>query len=244
MRSSTALITAAILSISCNNCAGFSFQAPAVAYHARRASRTVRPDHNRLHSSSQPQVEGLPDDVDVEIVNPFETPPEMMYKPVNIRRQLKYFESIRAVGGQDCVADIYCRDNGSHDKKLKQTFWFIGKVSRCTGTVSLNEAVGRQWNLIEEHAARLRHVELGPSFKDLRLEIWAAPGDTEMDMAQNRLSTNMEMMYRLEKSEWEKVPLDEVGFEGELQDGEEGFRVLRTDDGHIMDPKDIAALEK
>jgi len=189
-------------------------------------------------------VEGLPDDIDVEIENPFETPADMMYKPVNIRRQLKYFEAMRAVGGKDCVADIYCRDNGSPDKKLKQTFWFIGKVARCTGTVSLNEAVGRQWNLIEEHAARLRHVELGPSFKDLRLEIWAAPGDSEMEMAQNRLTTNMEMMYRLEKSEWEKVPLDEVGFEGELQDGEEGLRVLRTDDGHVMDPKDIAALEE
>lgn len=180
--------------------------------------------------------------VDFEVENPFATPKDMEYKPVNIRRQLKYYEDIRAVGGSDCVNDIYVRDNGAPDRKLRQTFWFIGKVARCTGTTSLQQAVGRQWNLIEEHAARLRHVELGPSFKDLRLEVWAAPGDSEMDMVQNRLTATIEMMYRMEKSEWECVAIDEVGFEGELEDGDQGLRVLRTDEGLPFSPQEMKAL--
>lgn len=182
--------------------------------------------------------------IDYEIENPFATPKDMEYKPVNIRRQLKYFEEISAVGGSACVSDIYMRDNGAPDKKLRQTFWFIGKVARCTGTVSLEEAIGRQWNLIEEHAARLRHEELGPSFKDLRLELWTAPGDSEMDMVQNRLSANLTLMQRMEKNEWEKVPIDEIGFEGELEVGDEGLRVLRNDEGMILSPIELQELKE
>jgi len=178
-----------------------------------------------------------------EVENPFATPKEMEYKPVNIRRQQKYFEEIRMVGGSECVNDIYARDNGAPDKRLKQTFWFVGKVARCTGTVSLAGAVGRQWNLIEEHAARLRHVELGPSFKDMRFEIWAAPGDSEMQMAQNRLSASLQKMQRMEKSEWESIAIDEIGWDGELQDGDEGFRVLRSDDGLLLSPQELSNLE-
>ena len=178
-----------------------------------------------------------------ELENPFATPKDMEYIPVNIRRQLKYFNEMVCVGGSECVNDIYVRDNGAPDKKLRQTFWFVGKVARCTGTVSLEQAVARQWNLIEEHAARLRHTELGPSFKDLRLEVWAAPGDSEMDMVQNRLSANLTLMQRMEKKDWEKVAVDEVGFEGELQDGDEGLRVLRNDEGLPLSSMEIKALE-
>lgn len=46
----------------------------------------------------------------------------------NIDRQRKNFESMKAVVGKDLMNDVYARDPET------DTFWFIGKVTRVSGT--------------------------------------------------------------------------------------------------------------
>lgn len=148
----------------------------------------------------------------------------MKYTEFNILRQNKHFVAIRDAGGKEVTNDIYARDPTS------ETFWFCGKVGRISD-VSLEKAVARQYPLIEEHAARLRTLELYP--KKGSIELWTAPGDSEMDVAYNRPHVQFVKMKRGEEVEGsESVRNIEIGFQGEIYDsGEEGFRTLRREDG-------------
>jgi len=153
----------------------------------------------------------------------------MKYLPANISRQQRNYQAMTSVGGSETISDVYVRNPSS------QIFWYCGKVSRCTGTVTLEQSIQRQWYLIEEHAARLRNLELGPHFGSL--EIWTAPGNSEMDVAYNRPHVKFEKHPRPATQEdvdavKKSVRLAEVGFEGEVYEGgEEGFRAKRSDDG-------------
>jgi len=106
--------------------------------------------------------------------------------------------------------------------------------------VTLEEAVARQWHLIEQHAARLRlsrgNNELGPKFGEL--EIWVAPGDSELDVAYNRPSCTFLKMPRVVEGVFETVKNAEVGYEGEIYtDDEEGFRTERDEEGRPVKPE-------
>lgn len=92
--------------------------------------------------------------------------------------------------------------------------------------------MARQWPLIEEHAARLRIAELYPKWGSI--ELWIAPGDSEMDVAYNRPHIQFLQMSR-DVEGASSVRNVEIGFAGELYDeGEEGFRTTRTSDGKPM----------
>lgn len=155
-------------------------------------------------------------------------PRDMKYNVFNIDRQRQNFEAIKAAGGTDVTHDIYARDPAA------DTFWFAGKVAR-TSDVTAARAVARQWHMIEEHACRLRPDELYTAWG--RVQLWVAPGDTEMDVS-----------YRTPDLSFERVDRDaagagavrnvEVGFAGELyENGEEGFRTQRTDAGEAVGPE-------
>lgn len=75
----------------------------------------------------------------------------MIYDTDTITRQSYTYEQIRKAGGSDVINDIYVRN-----PKLPSYLWFVGKVARCTGTATLQHAIGKQWNLIIEHAAQIR----------------------------------------------------------------------------------------
>lgn len=154
----------------------------------------------------------------------------MRYIEFNILRQNKHFVAIREAGGSSVTNDIYVRDSNS------QTFWFCGKVARISD-VSVEQAVARQYSLIEEHAARLRPLELYP--KRGSLEIWTAPGDSELDVAYNRPNVQFVKMKRVDQVEGaENIRNIEIGFQGEIyESGEEGFRTLRTEDGLPLKPE-------
>lgn len=162
-------------------------------------------------------------------------PKDMEYTPQNIMRQHENYLAISKVGGNETITDIYARD------PTKNTFWFVGKVSRCTGTVSIDQAIQRQWYLIEGHAARLRHKELAPKMKTI--ELWAAPGDSELDVAFNRPHVVFTKIPRPKRQAdidqiRKSVKAVEVGFQGEIYDqGEDGFRTERTDDGLPANPE-------
>jgi len=161
---------------------------------------------------------------EVEHFEDSKRPRDMKYIPPNILRNFDNFENIRKVGGTETVNDVYVRD------PERDTYWFAGKVARCTGTVSLEQAIGRLWSFIEEHACRLRLVELSTKYGTL--EIWTAPPDSEMDVSYNRPHIIFTKMTKSSDYCVKEVKATEIGFQNEVyEDGEEGFRTKRNDDG-------------
>lgn len=158
-------------------------------------------------------------------------PKDMRYVEFNVSRQNKNFAAIRAAGGVELTNDVYIQDPFK-----PSIFWFVGKVARVSD-VSIEKAVARQYGLIEEHAARLRPVELYP--KNGELNIYCAPGDSEMDVAYNRAHIKFIKMEREDAVEGAmEVKNVMVGYQGELYDeGEEGFRSERTEEGLPMNPE-------
>ncbi len=142
---------------------------------------------------------------------------------------MRYYNDIRKVGGSGCVQDIYARDPSPVGVHV--CYWFVGKVARCTGTVSPELAVARQFNLIEEHACRMRPIELGRHFGSL--EFYVAPGDTEVLTAQNNPRIRLEKVQRWAVGA-ENVALLEVGLNLEIVTNQGvGFCIVRTDQGVV-----------
>lgn len=98
-----------------------------------------------------------------------------------------------------------------------------------------------QWNLIEAHAIILRHKELYPYRGSL--ELWTAPGDSELDVSYNRPNIVFQKMERIVEGS-RAIKKHFVGFKPEIYDGdEEGFRTWRTEDGRAAKPEVVRASE-
>lgn len=149
-------------------------------------------------------------------------PPDMKYLPRNAMRQLQHFVAIRQAGGKELTNDVYIREPNSDE------FWFVGKVARVSD-VTVEQAISRQWPLIESHGSNLRPIELFPARGSL--EIWCAPGDSEMEVAYN----DPDLVFTKMKREVEgasDIKNALVGFQGEnYEGGEEGFRTWRDEEG-------------
>jgi len=155
---------------------------------------------------------------------------DMAYTQENIHRQMNTYESIRDVGGLECVRDVYARN------APQQECFFIGKLAFTSGTVTEEAAIHRQWNLLQEHASRLRPVELGRAFG--RLEIYTAPGDSELAVSQNEVPlTRMTRPLVDDEADHPNrdISLMEIGFLSEVvTDRGVGFRVRRAPNGDLM----------
>lgn len=144
--------------------------------------------------------------------------------------------------GNSCVSDVYVR-SPLNDKSL---FWFVGKVARCTIVDNLKgtslpteqEAVISQKRLILEYAKReLRPQNMGGPFEK-GLELWLAPGNSEMDVVQNKVS-----LVKVEgslSSLADGFHVGDVGYNPEIYVGDEvqkgGLRVVRDEQGHPIKP--------
>ena len=160
---------------------------------------------------------------------------DVAYNNENIFRQARHYNDIRKAGGKDCVQDIYARDPNTSGDNTR--YWFVGKVARCTGTVSAEAAIARQMNLLEEHATRIRPVELGRSFG--QLSMWFAPGDTELLMSQNDLGTRLQKVEKTVQGA-DEVDLLEVGLDLSIVTNQgAGFFIVRNEDG-VVPPHMIA----
>lgn len=95
--------------------------------------------------------------------------------------------------------------------------------------MSVEEAIHRQWNLLEEHVVRLRPVELGRSFG--KVQFWTAPGDSELACSNNEVA-----LERVEKnSDASSVNVKEVGCNLEVVTNKGvGFFVERAANGAIV----------
>jgi hypothetical protein len=160
-----------------------------------------------------------------------------------LREAANTFDLIRKKYGKESTSDLYMR-SPLNDSEL---FWFIGKVNRrlendeaIEGSVSPTEmeAVLSQKRLIIEYAKnQLRPQNFGGPYSS-SLEIWLAPGDSEMDVVQNKIS--LVKVTGSIKDLREGFNVKDVGFNPEIYIGEEakdgGLRVKRDENGDPVKP--------
>ena len=107
-----------------------------------------------------------------------------------LRTAANTFDKIYKQHGKPCAHDLYVRSPLND----ASTFWFVGKIARqidesqCSGTTvpTLQEAVLSHKRLILEYAQTLRPQNLGGPFSK-GLEVWTAPGNSELDVVQNKV---------------------------------------------------------
>ena len=154
---------------------------------------------------------------------------DMKYTERNVKRSHENFLSLRNIGGKDVCNDVYAKS-----PREEEEVWYVGKIAKISD-VSLDDCLARQWNLIEQHATSLRPIELYPQRGNL--ELWTAPGDTELDVAYNRPELKMTKMDKYEVTP-QQLKNNLIGFQGEVyQEGEEGFRSWRDTDGSPARPE-------
>lgn len=103
-----------------------------------------------------------------------------------------------------------------------------------TNVPTTMETILSQKRLIFEYAKnQLRPQNFGGPYSK-ELEIWFAPGDTEMDVVQNKISLEKVVGSTMDLSEGFSVK--DVGYNPEIYVGDEqkdgGLRVKRDENGH------------
>ena len=186
----------------------------------------------RLYRTASKWDNLVDEDDEEEVMAGPPAPPDMRYIPRNVMRQNQNFMMIREAGGKEITNDVYIPDPDSGGE-----FWFVGKIARISD-ISVEQAIARQWPLIVNHGANLRPVELYPHRG--KLEVWVAPGDSELDVAYNRPDAVFQKMSP-EVEGAKDIKSNMIGFQGEVYDltggSEMGFRTWRTDDGKPAKPE-------
>ena len=164
------------------------------------------------------------------------------------------FDRIRKLFGKTATTDVYVR-SPLNDESV---FWFVGKVIRMitdeeaqeegggnnnsdtledelVGTVYPTEveAILSQKRLILEYAKnQLRPQNMAGPYSSA-LELWSAPGDSEMDVVQNKVT-----LVKIDGSSRDLrdgFNVKDVGYNPEIYVGEEkekgGLRVVRDGEG-------------
>lgn len=162
-----------------------------------------------------------------------------------LRNAANTFDAIRKVYGKDGTSDLYMRSPLNNE----ELFWFVGKVCRrldmededfCgTSLPTEMEAVISQKRLIIEYAKnQLRPQNFGGPYSK-NLEIWIAPGDSEMDIVQNKMP--LVKVTGSQKDLSETFSVKDVGFNPEIylsdEQREGGLRVKRDEFGEPL--KDV-----
>jgi hypothetical protein len=136
------------------------------------------------------------------------------------------FEKLRGECGVS--RDIYVRLENS------ETCWFVGKINHKS-SITPEDACTYYIPLLVEYSKSLRPAELSGPKRDpkLSLQVLAAPGNTEMDVAKN--SIDLELLP-FPYNEEEKLTLrelsEDIGYEPEIyMNGEAGFRCKRDING-------------
>jgi hypothetical protein len=97
-----------------------------------------------------------------------------------LRKAALNFDALRKQHGADCCNDVYVRA----PLDSRTTFWFVGKLVIDPARATFAQAAICQKRLIFEYSkSELRPQNLGGQQP---LELWLAPGDSEMDTVQNK----------------------------------------------------------
>jgi len=148
------------------------------------------------------------------------------------------FDSIFEKYGAPCVHDLYVRSPANEaDTGSDPTFWFVGKVV-ADPSATVAEAVLSQKRLILEYAKReLRPQNFAGKYSE-GLQVWTAPGNSEMDVVQNKVA--LEKVAGSTADIAEDFDVRNVGFNPEIYVGDEikdgGLRVVRDESGNPVKP--------
>ena len=146
-----------------------------------------------------------------------------------LRKAANLFDAIRKEHGvADACSDVYVRSPSNS----ATTFWYVGKIAYCRGATAQQAALSQKRLIFEYSKLELRPQNLaGPFSKDL--ELWLAPGDSEMDTVQNKVT--LEPVTGSASDLPADFDLDSIGYNPEIYVGDEvaqgGLRVQRDDQG-------------
>ncbi|CAB9506380.1 expressed unknown protein [Seminavis robusta] len=145
-----------------------------------------------------------------------------------LRQAANTFDALRKEFGTEVCRDVYVRAPLNDE----QTFWFVGKIAINPNkeSVTPDMAVLSQKRLILEYAKhQLRPQNLGGKFETGQ-EIWLAPGDSEMEVVQNKIGLD-KVSGSAADLPHDFVVKETVGFNPEIYVGDEvqkgGLRVQR-----------------
>ncbi|GKY95738.1 hypothetical protein MPSEU_000534600 [Mayamaea pseudoterrestris] len=146
-----------------------------------------------------------------------------------LRKAALLFDSIRKEHGVSASSDVYVRSPSNN----KTTFWFVGKIAYQNGATAEQAAVAQKRLIFEYSKLELRPQNLGGPFSH-DLELWLAPGDSEMDTVQNKV--NLEPVIGSASALPDNFDLGNIGFNPEIyvtadERLEGGLRVQRDEHG-------------
>jgi hypothetical protein len=155
-----------------------------------------------------------------------------------LRKAALTFDSIRKTHGKEASHDVYVRS----PLNSPTTFWFVGKVAVDPSgptPATAHEACLAQKRIILEYAkTQLRPQNLGGRY-GTHLELWLAPGDSEMEVVQNKI-TQLDRVSGSAADLPQDFDVRTVGFNPEIYVGDEvtkgGLRVERDDEGRVIKP--------
>ena len=144
-----------------------------------------------------------------------------------LRQAANTFDAIRKDHGKESTNDVYCYSPLNDE----ETFWYVGKIAFRPGTAATPlQAALSQKRLIFEYSKReLRPQNLGGKYAS-SLELWLAPGDSEMDAVQNKVS--LTKVEGTTKDLLDNFSVKDVGYNPEIYVGDEvekgGLRIKRN----------------
>jgi len=152
-----------------------------------------------------------------------------------LRQAANNFDKLRQEYGKDACSDVYVKSPLNDPDRL----WFVGKVVAQPNTpATAEQAVISQKRIILEYSMReLRPQNLGGKYAS-SLELWLAPGDSEMDCVQNKISLTKVTGSLSDLTDGFHV--SQVGYNPEIYVGDEqekgGLRITRDESGDPIKP--------
>jgi hypothetical protein len=151
-----------------------------------------------------------------------------------LRQAALTFDRIRKARGKEASNDVYIRS----PLNSTTTFWFVGKVAFENDSIGGAVACLSQKRLILEYSRHhLRPQNLGGKYAST-LELWLAPPDSEMDVAQNKVTLQRVVGSAADLPE--QFHVASVGYNPEIYVGDEvtqgGLRVERDEQGRPTKP--------
>lgn len=150
-----------------------------------------------------------------------------------LRKAANAFDAIRKEHGKEACHDVYIRS----PLHSPTTFWFVGKVAAQPGIVPTHACLAQKRVIFEYSQRELRPQNMGGSYASA-LELWFAPGDSEMDVVRNQV--NLIKVDGSASDLPDDFDANLVGYNPEIYVGEEvtkgGLRVERTEEGKPTKP--------
>lgn len=145
-----------------------------------------------------------------------------------LRQAALAFDRIRKELGKEACQDVYIRS----PLNSPTTFWFVGKVAFESGSDGIAACLSQKRLIFEYSMLHLRPQNLGGKYSSA-LELWLAPPDSEMNVAQNIVSFQKVQGSVADLAD--DFTVATVGYNPEIYVGDEltrgGLRVKRDEHG-------------